>query len=375
MSCCDSDRDSDSDSGSARDSRVIECGSEGVRSSLRYFTNQIMLQHYVLTLVALLITVHSAVAQTHIHSHTGSSRVHQASHDYTDATETGNYSCTQLKKWIKIEKHYSNIRKEGFFDELDPKQCLKNPALQLLFSKYTYGKDEKKELKKAFSPIDNTKKDQKCKVHDEYAIMYMSSYSINHNFSHFLHSLLRLFCALLDAQFIVWNQISQKFEARVPYVIWMDENVKLGKNEMIWMQMMGSTIRHVKDYKKGDCFSSNQLVYGSGCAKLLPPEKWYGYPGCRANKVLPAFAHFIRAQTEANMVLQTVQAPVSFWWCILFSYMSHLCICSSNVRRPPCIIYCISIIYIIGRCLLSVVILIKTSILFSLYEKWVLLLE
>jgi hypothetical protein len=148
-------------------------------------------------------------------------------------------------------------------------------------------------------------------VHDEYAIMYMSSFSINHNFSHFLHSLLRLFCALLDAQFIVWNQITQAFQARIPYVIWMDENVKLGENEMIWMRMMGSTIRHVKSYKRGDCLSSNQLVYGSGCAKLLPPEKWYGYPGCRANKVLPAFAHFIRAQTNANMVLQTVQAPVS----------------------------------------------------------------
>jgi hypothetical protein len=39
-------------------------------------------------------------------------------HDFSDATETGNYSCTELKRCSKIEKHYSNIRKEGFFAEL-----------------------------------------------------------------------------------------------------------------------------------------------------------------------------------------------------------------------------------------------------------------
>jgi hypothetical protein len=203
-------------------------------------------------------------------------------HDFSDATETGNYSCSELKHWIRIEKHYSNIRKEGFFAELDP-DCTTNPALQLQFSKYTYQKDEKSLLKKAFS---RTSRPDECKVHDEYAIMYMSSFSINHNFSHFLHSLLRLFCALLDAQFVVWNQITQTFEERVKYVIWMDENVKLGENEMIWMRMMGTHIRHVKkEISRGECLSANQLVYGSGCAKLLPPEKWYGYPGCRANKV------------------------------------------------------------------------------------------
>lgn len=203
-------------------------------------------------------------------------------HDYSDAAETGNYSCSQLKNWIKIEKHYSNIRKEGFFDELT--DCKKSPALQLLFSKYTYQKkDEKSLLKKAFS---RTSHADACQIHDEYAIMYMSSFSINHNFSHFLHSLLRLFCALLDARFVVWNQKNQTFEARVDYAIWLDENVKLGTNEMTWMRMMGARIRHVKeDCPRGDCLSANQLVYGSGCAKLLPPEKWYGYPGCRANKV------------------------------------------------------------------------------------------
>lgn len=202
-------------------------------------------------------------------------------HDFSDAADTGNYSCSQLKHWIKIEKHYSNIRKEGFFDELAA-DCKQNPALQLHFSKYTYQKDEKSLLKKAFS---RTSRTDECRVHDEHAIMYMSSFSINHNFSHFLHSLLRLFCALLDARFVVWNQETQAFEARVDYVIWMDENVKLGVNEMLWMRMMGAKIRHIKEFRRGDCFSANQLVYGSGCAKLLPPEKWYGYPGCRANKV------------------------------------------------------------------------------------------
>lgn len=228
--------------------------------------------------------------------------------DFSGAADSGNYSCLQLKRWIKIEKHYSNIRKEGFFEELDPSLCKESPALQLRKTKYTYMKNDKAYLKHAFSSWESG--DKKCKVHDEHAVIYMSSFSINHNFSHFLHSLLRLFCALLDARFIVWNNESQSFDARVKYVIWMDENVKLGKNEMEWMRMMGGTLRHLRDYKQGDCFSSNQLVYGSGCAKLLPPEKWYGYPGCRANKVLPAFAHFIRAQTEANMELQTVYAPI-----------------------------------------------------------------
>ena len=203
-------------------------------------------------------------------------------HDFSLAAETGNYTCSQLKRWIKIEKHYSNIRKEGFFDELAA-DCKSNPALQLQFSKYTYQRDDKALLKKAFS---RTSSADKCKIHDEYAIMYMSSFSINHNFSHFLHSLLRLFCALLDAQYVVWNKLTEMFDARVDYVIWMDENVKLGPNEMTWMRMMGARIRHVKEEcKRGDCLSANKLVYGSGCAKLLPPEKWYGYPGCRANKV------------------------------------------------------------------------------------------
>jgi hypothetical protein len=42
------------------------------------------------------------------------------------------------------------------------------------------------------------------------------------------------------------------------------------------------------------------MLYGSGCVKLLPPEKWYGYPGCRASSVLPAFGHYMRTIFKAD---------------------------------------------------------------------------
>ena len=226
-------------------------------------------KNLILFLIGTLLSTSSAVSD-----------LVKITHDFSDAAEIGNYSCNQLKKWIRIEKHYSNIRKESFFNEL--KNCEKTPSIELYNYKYIYQKDDKNLLKKSFHKL---KSSDKCKVHDDYVITYMSSFSINHNFSHFLHSLLRLFCALLDARYVVWDNVSQSFKAAVDYVIWMDENVKFGKNEMIWIRMMGARIRHVKEYKRGDCFAAKRLVYGSGCAKLLPPEKWYGYPGCRANKV------------------------------------------------------------------------------------------
>ena len=44
---------------------------------------------------------------------------------------------------------------------------------------------------------------------------------------------------------------------------------------------------------------SARAVYGNGCVGLLPPEKWFGYPGCRSQTVLPAFGTYMRQQFRA----------------------------------------------------------------------------
>ena len=137
-----------------------------------------------------------------------------------------------------------------------------------------------------------------CEAHDDYAVTWLSNFSINNNFSHFLHSLLRLFCALIDARYIVWDKQQAKYVQQVPYTIWLDEWFRLTPEKRSWLEAMGGSIRHLKDVKK--CVSTNVLLYGSGCVKLLPPEKWFGYPGCRASKILPAFGHYMRLKHSAS---------------------------------------------------------------------------
>jgi hypothetical protein len=122
-------------------------------------------------------------------------------------------------------------------------------------------------------------------------IVWLSNFSINNNFSHFLHGLLRLFCALIDARYLVWDPKSNKFIQAVPYTIWLDENFKLEPEKHTWLKSMGGTIRHLKN---NNCVSATRIVYGSGCVRFLSPEKWYGYPGCRASEVLPAFGAYMR---------------------------------------------------------------------------------
>ena len=41
-------------------------------------------------------------------------------------------------------------------------------------------------------------------------------------------------------------------------------------------------------------FSTKQLLYGSGCYQMLPPEKWFGYADCRAAELLPLFSSFMK---------------------------------------------------------------------------------
>ncbi len=116
---------------------------------------------------------------------------------------------------------------------------------------------------------------QKCTEHDEYAVAYLSNFSINNNFSHFLHSLLRLFCALIDARFIEWDPSSQLFIHRVKYSIWLDEYFRLTKEKQGWLRSFypagKATFRLLSTVQSGQCVSSSKLLYGSGCVRLLPP--------------------------------------------------------------------------------------------------------
>lgn len=116
---------------------------------------------------------------------------------------------------------------------------------------------------------------QKCTEHDEYAVAYLSNFSINNNFSHFLHSLLRLFCALIDSGFIEWDPSTQSFIHRVKYSIWLDEFFRLTKEKEGWLRSFypagKATFRQLAAVKSGQCVSSSKMLYGSGCVRLLPP--------------------------------------------------------------------------------------------------------
>lgn len=80
----------------------------------------------------------------------------------------------------------------------------------------------------------NPGKDTKCNERDEYAVAFLSNFSINNNFSHFLHGLLRLFCALIDGKYIIWDPRTNKFVERVKYTIWLDENFRLTDEKRSW---------------------------------------------------------------------------------------------------------------------------------------------
>lgn len=217
--------------------------------------------------------------------------------------DKGNYSCDEIARWLGTEKHYSNDKRKTLFSFLANKNCetQKYPVALLHDIAYgwsTSGKRTYFELTKS--------KIQKCIHEDEYVVTYLSNFSINNNFSHFLHGLLRLFCALVDANWLSWNHASSTFTANVNYTIWLDEYFKVDEAKMVWIKSLGSNIRHLNNVSKGQCFLSKSLLYGSGCVKLLPPEKWFGYPGCRSAEVLPAFGHFMRKKYMANDALSLI---------------------------------------------------------------------
>jgi hypothetical protein len=177
-----------------------------------------------------------------------------------DIAASGNYSCKDLLKWSRIEKHYSNNKKESLFSLLnDESRCNSNPVIEASNVKYQFLKD------KYFTKYNR----EKCDVHDKIAVIFLSNFSINNNFSHFLHSLLRLFCALIDSRLLEWNVKSNKYTMELSFVVWLDENLKLDKTKLTWLSPLVNISRQLKS--SGKCISAERLVYGSGCVKLLPP--------------------------------------------------------------------------------------------------------
>jgi len=234
--------------------------------------------------------------------------------NFATIAETGNYTCDELVRWLGTEKHYSNTKKEVLFGLLGKSNCNKQPSI--LLNDISFGWSKKSNQRTFFanpkSIAGTTSK--KCSSHDEYAVAYLSNYSINNNFSHFLHGLLRLFCALIDAKLIVWNGKEDKFVQTGNYTIWLDEYFKLNKAKAVWLKSFGGQLRPLsKSVPRGGCVSSSKLLYGSGCVRLLPPEKWFGYPGCRAGDILPAFGQYMRQvylAANANQ-LKIVDEPAS----------------------------------------------------------------
>lgn len=241
--------------------------------------------------------------------------------DLSNVAETGNYTCDELIRWLGTEKHYSNDKKNVLFGLINEADCTKQPSLFAYNVKYgasnskrAYYVDDINGLRtsSSFSTSQRKKKSRngksdasivaaalkgkQCSQQDDFVVAYLSNYSINNNFSHFLHGLLRLFCALLDARVIVWQETpSQRFVQTRNYTLWLDEYFKLTPEKELWLRAFGGDLRSFRHFPpSGDCVASKQMLYGSGCVRLLPPEKWFGYPGCRAGSILTAFGVYMR---------------------------------------------------------------------------------
>lgn len=211
--------------------------------------------------------------------------------DYSTVAANGSYSCDELTRWIGTEKHYSNDKKELLFSFLRRTNCKQNPHPVIIIDYLSYAWSSSGRRLFFHQPKSATA----CIApKDTYAVVYLSNYSINNNFSHFLHGLLRLFCALVDARWLVWDHNADTFIPAVNYTIWLDEYFRLTPEKSKWISALGSQVRTLKDINKGQCVVAERALYGSGCLKLLPPEKWFGYPGCRAGDMMPAFGHYMR---------------------------------------------------------------------------------
>eukprot|EP01038_Epipyxis_sp_PR26KG_P011235 gene11235-15076_t len=211
--------------------------------------------------------------------------------------DMGNYTCDELFRWIGTEKHYSNNNKKVLFDLFTSQQqnCLAYTSSVIKLHGASYGYITETKSRSYF--ITNNRSNsiiRGCKQHDEYSVVYLSNFSLNNNFSHFLHSLLRLFCALLDGDIIRWDESKKSFVQTTKYSLWIDENFKLTEEKLTWLKSFGGEMRILSKIPPKECVSSSVLIYGSGCVRLLPPEKWFGYPSCRAKDILPSFGVYMR---------------------------------------------------------------------------------
>ena len=216
---------------------------------------------------------------------------------YKSANYYGNYSCDEITRWLGLEKHYSNQNKEVLFNilkkhnleyrkENNVDYCIsyKEPVVYLKGVSY--------------SNVDGLQSAQLTTRHYQKkyknSVIFLSNYSINNNYSHFLHGLLRLFCALLDAQWIVYNEINQLFEFKVHYQVLLDPLVKMNPTKLKWLSAFVAKPTDIIHLKVTNDVYIEHLLYGNGCFKLLPPEKWFGYPGCRATTILPTFNAYMK---------------------------------------------------------------------------------
>ena len=215
--------------------------------------------------------------------------------DFSSVADRGNYTCDELTRWLGSEKHYSNDKKEAIFNLLAGKDCWSSTAPVIFLQDITFGYSNALRKKTFMQSVDSQITKSHYVVEDQFAVAFLSNFSINNNFSHFLHSLLRLFCALLDAKWLQWDSVSGRFVPKVRYSIWLDEYFKISPSKLVWLNALGGTVKPLGTLLNQESYASSKvLLYGSGCVKLLPPEKWFGYPHCRAGEVLPAFGHHMR---------------------------------------------------------------------------------
>lgn len=214
-----------------------------------------------------------------------------------------NLTCHELLHWIGTEKHYSNDKRKELFElaHLGTSHCGgKSPVLSISSVSYD-GKSRRYK-----------QSDARCTDHLRKAVVFLSNFSINNNYSHFLHALLRLFCALIDAELITWR--NNRFERTANITLLLDNNLKVDERKLTWLRSIvgpeGNLI-WLQEIKTNECVSADTLIYGSGCAFLLPPEKWFGYPGCRSREVLPAFRAYMRQELGGLSRLPVVTSDLT----------------------------------------------------------------
>lgn len=226
------------------------------------------------------------------------SSIYTTSYNFSSLHDSGNYSCDIITRWLGSEKHYSNDKKEILFSFIrNNDDCYDHkPVIMMsdIYYGWSIGTNKRTYMRLSETSININQVDS-ANI-DSHAVVYLSNFSINNNFSHFLHGILRLFCALVDAKWLQWDSSIETFVKTVDYTIWLDEFFKTNPTKMKWMETLGSKFRYLKDIQKPKYLIAKQMLYGSGCVRLLPPEKWFGYPGCRAKEMLPAFGYFLRKQ-------------------------------------------------------------------------------